>query len=144
MLYRLHIASKPFWRAGLIALGLLMAMGASTGCQVGRWERDPEDGLLRAVQQRRRALMYFHKLSCLDCARMEREVFVDPHVRELLRSYVPIQVDAVVEHDWAKRLEVQGTPTFVVVRPDTKVIARYEGPMDLEAFSLFLMRYSHD
>ena len=55
-----------------------------SGCSYVQWERDYNTGLKKAAEQRRRAVIQFYSMN-KDCYEMDREVFSDSDVQELMK-----------------------------------------------------------
>lgn len=122
---------------------VLLGTACLTGCGPVGWERSFEAGLSKAANERRPALVMFSSAVSPDCMRMDREVFEDPEVQNVLRSFVPVRVDFLLNSKLAKELNVQSVPTFVIFRPDRSVAAVREGKMDARSFTIFLIKYRY-
>lgn len=115
------------------------------GCSSVRWEHSYEAGLAKAARQRQRAVVMFDALNP-DCLEMDRKVFSDREVQEVMKQYVPIRLDHVLNHKLAERFNVQVAPTFVIVRPDVVrpegvPVGLHAGKMDATKFKYFLIKY---
>lgn len=126
----------------LSAMTLLSAV-ALVGCGPSGWESSFEAGLSRAANERRPALVMFSSIASPDCGAMDDEVFSDPEVQNVLRSFVPVRLDYFINGKLAKELGVQTIPTFVVFRPDRSVAGVREGRMDARNFTIFLIKYRY-
>ncbi len=120
---------------------LLSSVGCVAGCGPVRWESSLEPGLSRAANERRPALVMFSSVASPDCIEMDRDVFEDPDVQDVLKSFVPVRLEYVLHGKLAKELGIQTIPTFVVYRPDRTVAGVHEGKMNARNFTIFLIKY---
>lgn len=131
----------------LLRLALLLAamiVGCASGCSSIQWERSFEAGLKRAATQRRRALVQFYSAVDGDCMEMDRKVFSDSDVQDLMHNFVAIRLDSVLNRKLTEQFNVQTVPTFFVIRPDGQVAGSTSGVMDTEKFRIFLIKYSYN
>ncbi len=119
----------------LPALSVLMI----TGCSSVDWESDYEKGVQRAVEQSRRALVYFWEPLDMDCQDME-EVFEDPKVQEQMHGCIAIRLSKTLNPKLAEQFNVQTVPSFFIIRPDMTLAQSHAGRMDLDKFQFFLFR----
>ncbi len=115
-----------------------------SGCSPIHWERGYDSGLKRAARQRRRALVQFYSAVNTDCLEMDRKVFSDPDVQELMHNFIAIRLDSVLNKKLAKQFNVQTVPTFFVIRPDRQIAGSMSGKMDAEKFRIFLIKHSYN
>jgi len=132
---------KLLWPILLLA-GLSVAF--ESGCGSIQWEHSYESGLKRAASQRRRALLQFYSAVDSDCLEMDREVFTNPDVQDMMKNFVAIRLDSVLNRKLAEQLNVQTIPTFVIIRPDRQIAGSASGGMDAEKFRIFLIKYSYN
>lgn len=110
-----------------------------------------DDAIARARQARRPVVLEFSAEWCVECHVMDRTVFSDPVVREGLRDFDLIRVDATDYNDDSrslmKRFGVVGPPTVIFLdagngkeAADTRII----GPVDPTNFLNHLNQLSAD
>ncbi len=114
----------------------------SAGCNQVRWTYDYQRGMTRAQAEGRRAVVQFYSSFNRDCFDMDRSTFADDEVRQLMRRFVPIRVEAWANRQLIERFEVQHLPAFFVIRPDITVAGSTSGQMDAEQFRIFLIKNS--
>jgi thioredoxin-related protein len=85
-------------------------------------------------------LIQFTSDYCPYCARMRREMLLDPKVSESLTSFELVQVDLDQAHELAERYRVVGVPAFVVVDSQGRLVGKLEGYQAAEPFDGFLRR----
>lgn len=98
-------------------------------------------GMQNAKRSGKYLFLYFGRLGCGYCDKVNRESFSDPKVRAAFtRNYELIYVDAesgnrlqlpsgerITEMELGTRLKVLGTPVFVFMSPEGKQIAKAPG-----------------
>ena len=94
----------------------------------------------KAAQQRRRALVWFYAAANKDCRAMSKDVFEDADVQQVMKEFVAIRLDTLLNRKLTHQFNVQVVPTFVVMRPDWSVAGSYAGKMDKETFRYFLIK----
>lgn len=125
------------WKGALLACVLLCG-----GCGGVAWEHGWENGLRRAAETGRRAVVQFYLVSDADCRKMDAEVFNDPQVQRLLERFVPVRLDAWVHRSLMNQYDLKDVPGFVVLRPDGELAGSTTGPLDAERFRSFLIKHS--
>lgn len=125
----------------LAGLAILTLLGPMSGCSLlgVAWEHDYQVGLRRAAETRQRALVEFYSFWNQDCRAMDGEVFANNEVRELLRQFIPVRVDAGLNAKLMEEFGANTLPTFVVIRPDGEVVTTRAGRMDAAQFRVFLI-----
>jgi len=129
---------------GLTVLLAILSVALGSGCSSIHWERSYEAGLERAARQRRRALVQFYSAVDPDCLEMDRKVFSDPDVQDLMHNFIAIRLDSVLNRQLATYFNVQTIPTFFIIRPDRQIAGSESGAMDAEKFRIFLIKYSYN
>lgn len=117
--------------AGTAALALFAVSGATLP-----WRPGPESAAFRpdlhasTLQQVRRqiaasdkpVILDFYADWCVECRLMEKDVFAQPQIRQLLRGWTLVRVDITANDDAARRLlreyGVIGPPTLIFAAPD--------------------------
>lgn len=121
----------------------LISVPTLFGCSSVNWEHDYQNGLAKASQLRRRALVQVHSNISPECREME-EVFSDPDVQQLMQNFVPIRLDTVMHRGIVEQLGIQAVPTFLIIRPDLTVAGSHAGALSAEKFRIFLIRHTYD
>jgi uncharacterized protein YyaL (SSP411 family) len=121
-----------------ISLPLLVGCGPRVN-----WELNYEWGMKKAAREQRRALIQFWSPMNEDCWAMDKEVFKDPDVCEVMKRFVPIRLDPAWHGPLADILGARAVPSFVILRPDRETVAVHEGRMATKAFYLFLINNSY-
>ncbi len=102
------------------------------------WGTDFDAGLADAKSSGKHLILNFYMEGCGPCVYMDREILVAEKVKNELKSFVPIRVDADKERELANRFGVLGTPTFAVVTWDQRLVAKSEGMQQVDDFVRFL------
>lgn len=127
-----------------ITLLTIMPLSFLAGCGPrASWELNYEWGMKKAARQQRRALIQFWSPMNEDCWAMDKEVFKDPDVCDVMRRYVAIRLDPAWHGPLADVLGARTVPSFVILRPDREKVAIHEGRMTTKAFHLFLINNSY-
>jgi len=113
------------------------------GCSSVRWGYDFEEGMRKAAQERRRAIVQFYSLNRA-CHEMDREVFTEAEVQERMQEFVPIRLDYHLNRRLAEQFGVQVVPSFIVFRPDGQPAGSHAGKMDADKFKFFLITYRYN
>lgn len=131
--------------ARTLAVAVLLALsGLVAGCGAVRWETSYDTGMRQAMEQRRRVLLQFVSTVSPACTDMDLHVFTDSEVRRLMKNFVPIRLDTVIDKDLTRHFNVPTTPAFYVIRPDGQVVGSQIGKLDAEKFRTFLIKYSYN
>lgn len=75
-------------------------------------------------------LVFVTRPGCLPCFQMTHQVFPSEEVREALDAFVIVKVDAWQQPRLADVLKADQLPTFVMARPDGKVLLWWQGFTD--------------
>jgi thioredoxin-related protein len=76
---------------------------------------------------------------CINCRRMDRATFVHPPVvTESRERFVPVKLRSDEYESLATSLGLSSLPSTVIVRPDGKVVDKFEGYIDPERFEATL------
>ena len=105
------------WQKGIQQVGQVSGKASSAVV----WSDYSEKKLIEAQKQNEWVLIDFQsKIWCAACREMEEKTFVDPEVREKLKSMQLLTVD-VDKHPDAKQLQkeyqVRGIPTLILIGP---------------------------
>jgi len=117
----------------MAAFALLPSLEAAA--QAIAWHTDLERARQAAAQQHRLLLVHFWAPSCGPCMAMEKTVFNQRQVGEVVHAnYVPVKLNV---DDWqttARQLGITSIPADVVMEPSGKVLARFNSPATPQAY----------
>ena len=100
----------------LLAAGLVSCGGEDT---VGRAELDA--ALERARREGKLVLLDFYGDHCPPCARMKKETWPAPEVREQLERFVFLEIDTSRSAELVRRFGVRVIPTIIVLDTDGRM-----------------------
>ncbi len=106
------------------------------------WGDDLHEAMQQATASDRNVLVVFQLPGCPPCRRMERSVLPDPKVTRALASLVPVQLDLSQTPQLSERYQVWGTPTYLLLDPQGRLLARDSGYRSVDEFVSFLSRAS--
>jgi thiol-disulfide isomerase/thioredoxin len=118
---------------GLVIAGLVLLNSVTVSSRVAhadgvQWLTDPPAALQQSRSSGRPVLMRFSAEWCGPCRKMERTTFADPGTAASInRSFVPLVIDADENEALAKKLNIRGLPTLVIVTPDMKILKKIKG-----------------
>lgn len=116
-------------------LSLAIAPAASRAESV-RWRNNVDAAKIEATQSGKLVLLHFWTTSCGPCKTLERDVFSQPQIGDLLEhSFVPVKVDADLAPALAGAYEIDRVPTDVVLTPQGNVVAKLSCPMDPSTYA---------
>lgn len=107
-----------------------------------------DKGLSEAKVQNKKVFVYFGRFGCAYCDIVNKTTFIDPELKVLyIKNYVLVYVDAesgkrlrlpsgerITEADLGAHYKVFGTPVFVYLEPDGKVIGSIPGMQTVQNF----------
>lgn len=106
-----------------------------------------DTGLAEAAKQQKKLLVDVYTDWCSWCKKMDKEVYTDKHVVDLLNEhFIVVKLNAessknltyngqqFTEREFAAALGVDGYPTTVFFLPDAKPITRIPGFMEVKTF----------
>ena len=102
------------------------------------WGTDFQVAIEEAESTDRKVLAAFHMPGCPPCTVMNRTVLNQAAVRQALGDYVPVQVDTTVHPELAARWGAYAAPTYAVIDPNGRLLAKCEGLQTVEQFVTFL------
>ena len=94
--------------------------------------------LVQAAEQNKPVFLKFEAGWCPPCQWMDQEVFTKEAVQRALADWVVLGVDVDTNHELATQYRVASVPTFVVLSPQGREIARHDGAMPVEQLLAFL------
>jgi len=130
-------ALSPYW----MCLTAVLLGGLLAGCSGIAWETSYESAMRTAAMERKRVLLVFMSATNIDCMEMERTVFSNESIQDLMGRYAAVRLDPLLHRDMARELNVQTLPAFMVVRPDGQLVGGAQGKMDIDKFQVFLIRH---
>ncbi len=97
------------------------------------------DGLKRARSQKKEAVMYLYSQYCPYCDAMDRNVLNDSDISPMLKKdFVYIRVDVDKRPDLARKYQVRGYPTTILIDSDGRTIAKMPGYIPKNDFKKML------
>ncbi len=102
------------------------------------WGTDFDTAMQEAAASGKNVVVAFHSEACPPCVAMERTVLRSEVVRKALDSFVPVRVDVTHPSESAARYLVEGTPTYLVLSPNRRLLGRTDGYLSEEAMIRFL------
>lgn len=107
-----------------------------------------DEGLRAAAQSHKPIFLYFGRLGCGWCDKVNKEVFVEPKMHERYpKDFELVYVDSesgkhitlpsgerITEMELGARLKILATPVFVYLEPDGKLIFKAAGYQKLDEF----------
>jgi thiol:disulfide interchange protein DsbD len=120
--------------------------GASASNDEGWIVDDVDEAFVEGIRLKQPVFIDFSGYTCTNCREMEANVFPRPAVASRLEDFVRLRLytDGLERGDDLSRFQLQLTgtvalPTYAVVDPASrKVLAKWSGMMDVEAFTQFL------
>ncbi len=113
---------------------LLLVLGA--GCTPGIAWRDYPYGRVRADAQRDDRLMfvYFRNWYSKACTNFEEDVLSDPAVLAATKDLYCLRLDrdTLIDRPLAERWGIQGTPGYVILNPEERVLASAFGEISID------------
>jgi len=99
-----------------------------------------EAQLARAKAADKRLLIQFTAPGCAACAGMNDTTLVDPKIQTLVSKFESTRLDIAKDDAWNlfETLDFSGTPAFVMLSGEGKVLGRTQGFQDAETFAKFL------
>ena len=93
-----------------------------------RWQPNLEAAQRLAAQTNRLVLIHFCGSGCQPCARMDAEVFNLPTTgQSLSANFIAVKISRDESPQTTQMFNVRRIPTDMIVTPDNRVIARFEG-----------------
>jgi thioredoxin-related protein len=97
------------------------------------------DGLKRAKSQNKEVVMYIYSQYCPYCDAMDRNVLNDSDVSQILkRDFVYIRADIDKRPDLARKYQIRGYPTTILMESGGRTIARIPGYIPKKDFQKIL------
>lgn len=110
-----------------------------------------EDAQKQAESTDKKVLIYMEAQWCGYCKKMEREVFPQKEVQQMLHKYYyPVRLDiesenqiqfrgkTMTEQQLANTIRVRGTPTYLFLDGDGKILGKQPGFLPADTFKALL------
>jgi len=124
----------------VVAVSFLITGGTEVQADSVKWRSQVDAAKLEAIQTNKLVLLHFWSSSCGPCKRLDKEVFSQPQVGQLLEQYfVPVKVSVDISPALASSLNIDRVPTDVVLTPQGNVVAKLSCPMDPSDYSTQLV-----
>lgn len=92
------------------------------------WDRDLERAWQSAQQQQRPLLLYVTSEHCHYCVLMKQQTWRNPAVASAVnQGFVAAEVSTNFRDRVAEALQIRMLPTTLVISPERKVLARFDG-----------------
>ena len=113
-------------------LAILSLVGAKAAAQEPfAWETNLERAQQVAAQTNRLVLVHFWAPWCGACKVMDAEVFSQANVaKQVQANYVPVKINADQYPELAKKFNLSGLPTDVVITPQGQIVNGAKGKCD--------------
>jgi thioredoxin-related protein len=100
---------------------------------------DYNESLRKARAENKPLLIFFYNQYCQYCEAMEKEVFKDKEIQNLLRDNVVfLRVDGETKEDLARFYNVRGYPTTALLEPTGSKIGQIPGYISKPRFKAIL------
>ena len=115
-------------RTFLAGCGIFLLSWPAYAYDAIHWQTTLENARTVASQGNRLLLIHFWGTYCQPCRVMEQDVFPRPEVVAAINaSYVAVKVDTINFPTTAQQYGVVSVPTDVIVSPNGRVLAKFEG-----------------
>ncbi len=94
-----------------------------------KWYENYDEARQEAKRSKRPLLVDFYTSWCYPCRILEEKTYPDSIVQATLRAFVPLKLNAEVELTTAKRYDVRGYPTLLVLDSDGKSLFEISGAL---------------
>lgn len=130
------------FRKLLLPAGVVLLAVSCGAPDDGPWfDGDVPEALAEAAVSDRLVMVGFTTSWCVWCRRLETDTLADPAVRESLRAFVPVKVDAEREGaELARKLRVDSYPTLVFLDTQGNEVDRILGYLPPDRFRTELER----
>ena len=123
---RMHGAVKSLGYVPITVSSAISTTDKSTSSEIPEPVRS---ALAKAKDDRKLLFLDFQATWCGACKIMERTTFADNNVKETIKSYVFLKVDADSDAVATKHFEVVALPTLVVLNGSGDEVYRHVGPI---------------
>ncbi|NOY29327.1 MAG: DUF255 domain-containing protein [Planctomycetes bacterium] len=105
-----------------------------------KWRNNVDAAKIEAAQTGKLVLLHFWSTSCGPCKHLDRDVFSQPQVGQLLEQhFVPVKISADISPALAGSFNIDRVPTDVVLSPQGNVVAKLSCPPTALGYSTQLL-----
>ena len=124
---------RSIWVIFLILAGVYILFSMPKASAI-KWITDLDQGRKQASDKNQFALVMFDASWCENCKTMGQQVLSRPKVRELLKNWVPIEIDIDRQPGIKQAYMVEALPTFIIFSPKGRELKRFTGVTPAEDF----------
>lgn len=125
--------------AAMLVFSLLRKNDAG-GPEVVPWRTDLQAALEEATRSNKPVLAYFTASWCPPCQRMKSTTWQDLSVARALEAWVPVKLDVDQHRDLARRYQINGVPTLLILSAGGTVGQARSGYASAEELVAWLSR----
>jgi len=122
--------TRPIFRWSLTTAALcLLSSLSEVQADPVKWRNNVDAAKIEAAQTGKLVLLHFWSTSCGPCKQLDRDVFSQPQVGQLLEQhFVPVKISADISPALAGSFNIDRVPTDVVLSPQGNVVAKLSCP----------------
>lgn len=98
------------------------------------WGTDLKAAIAQAGQSNRPILVDFYATWCGPCQTMKETVLSKPEFAQATQNWITVQIDVDQQPQLADQYRIETVPTFLVLSPDGRELARQSGTMGIREF----------
>ena len=118
---------KVFVACGLVLTLTLGSLVVAHGAEIV-WRKSYGEAAAESVQTQKPLLVQFKAGWCHSCVKMSRQTMAEAQVAEYVNAaYIPLLIDADENPDLVTSFKVETLPASLIVAPDLRILARWEG-----------------
>ena len=130
-----------WWRLFFLVFGLMFLLFSKSARVVGAetnsvWRTDHKTALQEAEERKLPLLIHFYADWCMPCQRMERDVFSNSSVRDLLGTrFIALKVNSDHRQDLVRRYGIETLPSDIMIDPlSGRTIKQSDGFQDINTY----------
>jgi thiol:disulfide interchange protein len=116
---------------------------ASGGQELIPWTTDYQAAQTESRRTGKMILLDFYADWCPPCRRMKSQTWTNPRVAELMKDYIPVQVNVDKNRELAYQFGIRGIPHLVIMTPAGEIFKTATGGMDPDTFIEWLPPVPH-